>query len=183
MVSERPRKLLRPRVEVETRRKPPDTMRPAPVRLVTELLPMFMTAIVVDARVDEARVALVRRAWPKSCVTPVTPKVDEAFNAPLKLPVVPVIAPRLAVVEKSAVAVSAVEEALFKVARVETLRLVILEEPAKKVVAERIEVEALPKVARPVCVLVPDTSNVGVINRVPSNVNVVDVASEFVALV
>ena len=65
----------------------------------------------------------------------------------------------------------------------ETFKVPIDEEPEKKVVAERIEVEALPKVARPVCVLVPDTSNVGVINRVPSNVNVVEVASEFVAFV
>ena len=64
--------LPRPRVAVFTVRKPAaETVRPAPVRLVTELLPMFMRAMVVEARVDEARVAVVSVVWPVTLSVPV----------------------------------------------------------------------------------------------------------------
>ena len=200
-LSVRPRKVPLPK-PLTVRNPAALTERPAPVKLTIELEPTFMRAMVVEARVDEARVAEVRRAWPKSCVVPVTPRVLEAFNAPLKRPVVPVIAPRLALDENKAVAVRAVEEALLSVAKVATFKLVTDDEPEKNVVADRIEVEALPKVARPVtfivdaklaapvCALVPEivvlpeaVVKPGATNVVPSKVKVVDVASEFVAFV
>ena len=52
---------------------------------------------------------------PYRVVAPVTASVDDAVNAPVKNPVVPVIAPRFAVVEYRLLAVNAVDEAVFSI--------------------------------------------------------------------
>ena len=98
--------------------------------------------------------------------------------------------------------VALADERLLMVPSVPTFKVGIEEEPAKNVVAVRTDEEALPKVARPVTpsvlaklaapvwALVPEivvepaaVVKPGATSVVPSNVKVVEVASEFVALV
>ena len=139
-------------------------------------------AAVVVAKVE---VAITLKVL-ESVVAPVTARVP-VNEAALEI-VWPLIAPLVRVP--------------FKIWLPETFNVPIEEEPEKNVVAVRTDEEALPKVARPVTprVLANDAAPVwalvpeivvepaavvkpGATSVVPSNVKVVEVASEFVALV
>ena len=69
----------------------------------------------VTLRVEDSVVAPVTPNVEYRLVAPVTPSVDEALRAPENRPVVPVIAPRLAVEEYRLVAVNPVPEAVENV--------------------------------------------------------------------
>ncbi len=84
---------------------------------------------------------------PYNVVAPVTASVDDAVNAPVKNPVVPVIAPRLAVVEYRLLAVNAVDEAVFSIVWPVTYRLLD---------SDRFVADALFRVVWPSTLSVPE---------------------------
>jgi hypothetical protein len=185
-LSVRPRNVPLP-IPLTVRKPPAETVRPAPVKPMIELEPTFMRAMVVEARVDEARVADESVVCPDTLSVPVN-------EAALEM-VWPLIAPLVSVP--------------FKIWLPETFRVPIEVELVKKVVAVRIDEEALPKrlvwpvtprvddakrpapaakKAPPVWLLVPEivvepaaVVKPGATRVVPSKVKVVEVAKVLVA--